>query len=255
MYVSDKDACRILQISHDLATIREPEVLEQATMRLLLPFIGADIVSLSRLDVAAGHAELRYHPHPPWFDHALQTLTRLMDEHPLVARYTASAAQPGPRRITDLVPRAEWFRSRTYNELFAPMQTRYQLGLPVLARRGNAVGYAFSRSKKDFDVRDVDVATALQPTLVALRVRITGIASTDDQLQRAARYGLSAREAEVLQWLGAGLTATSIARLCRITPATVRKHLASIYRKLGQHDRLMTITYARSLGLLQPPKH
>jgi DNA-binding CsgD family transcriptional regulator len=65
--------------------------------------------------------------------------------------------------------------------------------------------------------------------------------------------GLTNREMEVLSWLYQGMKAAAIARRLGISPRTVNKHLANIYRKLGAHDRLMAVSKAQSLGVLPHP--
>lgn len=61
---------------------------------------------------------------------------------------------------------------------------------------------------------------------------------------------LTAREAEVLSLVGAGLTARAVARRCGISERTVQKHLEQAYRKLDCHDRLSAVLLARDCGLL-----
>jgi DNA-binding CsgD family transcriptional regulator len=58
---------------------------------------------------------------------------------------------------------------------------------------------------------------------------------------------LTAREQEVLSWVARGKTNTEIARLLRVAPSTVRKHLENVYVKMGVHNR--TTAVARLLGL------
>jgi DNA-binding CsgD family transcriptional regulator len=65
--------------------------------------------------------------------------------------------------------------------------------------------------------------------------------------------GLTQREMEVLWWLSRGMKAVAIARRLGISPRTVNKHLANIYRKLGAHDRLMAVSKAQALGVLPRP--
>lgn len=57
-------------------------------------------------------------------------------------------------------------------------------------------------------------------------------------------------EFDVLRLVADGLTAVAIGHIRRTSPRTVRKHLESIYAKLGYHDRLQAVTYARASGLL-----
>jgi len=63
------------------------------------------------------------------------------------------------------------------------------------------------------------------------------------------RIGLTPRETRVLELLAAGLKATAIGHVCRISPRTVRKHLENIYAKSDCHDRLIAVRRAAELGL------
>jgi two-component system response regulator DevR len=61
---------------------------------------------------------------------------------------------------------------------------------------------------------------------------------------------LTQREAQVLQKLADGLSAADIGLELFITQATVKTHLASIYRKLESKNRIQAIIVARKNGLL-----
>lgn len=66
---------------------------------------------------------------------------------------------------------------------------------------------------------------------------------------------VSPAEAEVLQWLAAGLTDEEIAdRVCR-SVWTVRGHLKDLYLKFDVHTRAGLLMAAVKLGLLGPPKN
>ena len=66
----------------------------------------------------------------------------------------------------------------------------------------------------------------------------------------AERLGLTDREVEVLGHVAGGLTADAVARLLRVSPRTVRKHLENAYRKLDCHDRLVAVQRAQALGII-----
>jgi DNA-binding CsgD family transcriptional regulator len=51
-------------------------------------------------------------------------------------------------------------------------------------------------------------------------------------------YHLTDREAEVLQYLAAGLSIGSTARVLSITERTVKAHITSIYQKTGAENRV-----------------
>ncbi|MFD8154391.1 response regulator transcription factor [Streptomyces sp. NPDC059720] len=61
--------------------------------------------------------------------------------------------------------------------------------------------------------------------------------------------GLTHREREVLAQLAAGLSNAEIGRELALAEATVKKHLTSAMRKIGQSDRLRAALYAHRHGL------
>ena len=61
---------------------------------------------------------------------------------------------------------------------------------------------------------------------------------------------LTTREIQVLEKLSDGLSAGSIGLELFITQATVKTHLASIYRKLDSKNRIQAIIAAKKIGLL-----
>ncbi len=61
--------------------------------------------------------------------------------------------------------------------------------------------------------------------------------------------GLTARQAEVLRLLAGGLSNKEIAAELFLSPATVERHLATIYRKLGVGGRVEAARYAIARGL------
>jgi DNA-binding CsgD family transcriptional regulator len=66
--------------------------------------------------------------------------------------------------------------------------------------------------------------------------------------------GLSSRETEILYWLMRGKDNQAIAQQLDLHGSTVRKHLESIYRKLGVQSRTEAIAQALDkLGILTSP--
>ncbi len=62
-------------------------------------------------------------------------------------------------------------------------------------------------------------------------------------------FGLTAREAEVLYWVGKGKINRDIADIVGASPATVKKHLERVFAKLGVETR--TAAAAMTLGRLR----
>lgn len=65
-----------------------------------------------------------------------------------------------------------------------------------------------------------------------------------------AQYALTNRELSVLQAVASGLTDKAIAQQLSISPLTVRKHVASIRRKMGAQSRTEASVRALKAGLV-----
>ncbi len=64
--------------------------------------------------------------------------------------------------------------------------------------------------------------------------------------------GFTAREAEVLTLLAAGLSNAEIARRLYLSNATVKTHINRIFAKTGARDRAQAVRYAYQHGLATP---
>jgi DNA-binding CsgD family transcriptional regulator len=95
------------------------------------------------------------------------------------------------------------------------------------------------------------------------RIAAEGIRLVDDPAEaeallrapaaaRDARYsGLSAREAEILEYLADGWSNDEIADRLGISPATVKFHLSGVYRKLGVGRRTEAVREGLKLGIVE----
>jgi len=63
-------------------------------------------------------------------------------------------------------------------------------------------------------------------------------------------FGLTERELEVLQLLSSGATASAMASMLFLTEATIKSHLAAIYRKLEAANRAQAVSIAISEKLI-----
>ena len=122
------------------------------------------------------------------------------------------------------------------------------LGVPLGRTDQNLHLLLLGRRGEDFPDAALDrVARVQTPSPEAPS---NGHRSTHSPVPVGRSVGLTGREREVLRALGTGRTAYAISMLLGCSERTVHRHLQSIYRKLGTHDRQMTVTRAQELDLL-----
>jgi DNA-binding CsgD family transcriptional regulator len=133
-------------------------------------------------------------------------------------------------------------------EHFRPLEAEQQLVVLHRMRGPSVHAFVLSRGGHDFCDADLRAAAALQPLLMLLDRQIAaGAAGLAD-----VATDLTGRELAVLRLLADGRTASAIAAQLLISERTVHRHLQSIYRKLGVHDRVTAVLAGREAALLAP---
>ena len=168
---------------------------------------------------------------PPWVDEALASTC---GSYPL--RDLDHAASVEPLRISDVVSRARFRRSRFYASVMRPLGREHELKLWLPAPPGHARYFELVRGPgTDFDERDRSFLSLLRPHLARLRRRWD---------RRPYVPSLTDRELDVLALVAQGLTNRQISSRLFIAPATVRTHLEHIYDKLGVRSRAGAVSAA-----------
>ena len=111
------------------------------------------------------------------------------------------------------------------------------------------------------DLRSTAVATPATARLIAVgvpgggsddaSVLLRGIGPDSDEPDRAATFGLSNREREVLAQIAKGRTNREIGERLFISQKTVGVHVGNILGKLGVSGRVEAATVAIRLGLTE----
>lgn len=89
-----------------------------------------------------------------------------------------------------------------------------------------------------------------QAITVALAVNAESATPDVPAVRPAATHGLTARELEILRLIAAGRINREVADDLFISPATVARHIANIYRKLDVDSRAKLTAFALQQGLL-----
>jgi DNA-binding CsgD family transcriptional regulator len=165
---------------------------------------------------------------------------RIVDDHPL-CRHQQAYADFSAMRLSDVISRRRLVNSGVYAEWFRPLGVEAELEVGIARSRTLTRTFILDRMHGDFSARDRAVLELVRPHLgrinemTDMRVALGGTAPAD--LTR-----LTAREREILELAGAGLTNAAIAERLWISPATVKKHLENIYAKLGVANRTAAVT-------------
>lgn len=183
----------------------------------------------------------------------IEIFDRYFHDNPLVRAHGRNPAAV-TRRISDLVPDADFRRTPLFNEYYRSIGLDFAIAVPVHVREHRLVSFVFNRKGRDFSDRDRDCLEAIRPHLGNL-YRLSrkaegpraawGVPSPEPQ----ADARLSPREREVLDWLAGGKTDRDIAAILGISYRTVHKHLQRIYEKLGVENRTAAVMRGMSLRL------
>jgi DNA-binding NarL/FixJ family response regulator len=124
--------------------------------------------------------------------------------------------------------------------------TTYESDRDILrAIEAGAAGYLLK------DASPKELADAVRAAARGETVLAPSVASTlARQVRSPAPPALSAREAEVLKLVAAGLTNADIGKRLFISEATVKTHLLRVFNKLDVADRTAAVTTAMRHGLI-----
>lgn len=159
----------------------------------------------------------------------------------------ASQRLGGVMLYEDVLPVRERERFHVYDEHLRPLGAN-SVAAVYIQRRG-VVSSVFGLGRYGqarFHDRQIAVLKALQPTLTLLMDRDEALRA-GGQLQLFPE--LSAREREIIEYVGRGLQNREIAALLGTSSFTVRNQLSRVYRKLEVTNRTELVRCAIEHGL------
>lgn len=134
-----------------------------------------------------------------------------------------------------------------WDDLGPPVACPDRLSLPVSLPSAGSTAFVLGRDRP-YGSAESRLAATLWDLMATLDRWIDGQPDAPDRAVEA--IVLTPRELDVLERLGAGLTAVAIAHRLGISVRTVHKHLERVYEKLGVTDRLTAVLEARRRGLI-----
>lgn len=180
-------------------------------------------------------------------------------EHPIYHAINQGARHP--MSIKDFLSDRQLRSTGLYSELLVPIETKYQIALPLLLPH-HVAGITINRAI-DFTETELTVASLLGPHIALAHMhaqRFTLLqeiqqqpAPSADQMHRD--FGLTPREAEVLHWIIQGKRDGEIGQIIGCGIRTVGTHVRNILAKLGVETRTGAASEAirRSNEKILPP--
>ena len=222
----------------------------QVGVQVLNGLARSDLTTLSRCDLRSGRREVFGAPPRAIGADERAAFDRHFSAHPLV-RYHAQAHGAYAHRISDSLSEAQFRASALYGDYYRRVGLSHALALPVKMDGHELVSFVLNRQGHDFADRELALLDALRRPLAQVFARLCAVprpaAAIDPQT--VARYGLTPREIQVLQWVALGKTDRDIGLLLECSPNTVHKHLQRVYTKLGVENRTAAVMRAIGHGL------
>jgi DNA-binding CsgD family transcriptional regulator len=139
-------------------------------------------------------------------------------------------------------------RLSVYRRLMGPHHGT-ATAMTYLSHRGRALAIlVLGRTRGSFSDAELDGLRALGPTLSLCEASAVGNGGFGRAAAMAPR--LTAREAEVLDYVRLGFTNAQIGRALGSTERTVRNQLSAVYEKLGAANRAEAVAIAIEIGLV-----
>ncbi len=149
-----------------------------------------------------------------------------------------------------MVGEEEWRRSGIYRFLDSALGIEDMIGMYFPMPSGQ-FGGLYCGAGAIFPEPAFEDTRALHRVLVPILQKIP---EYPPGAEDSARYpsGLSAREADVMDWLSQGKSNPDIGVILGISQHTVRKHPENIFRKLGVENRTAAVREARERAARRP---
>jgi DNA-binding CsgD family transcriptional regulator len=199
--------------------------------QLLREAVPADVGSYNEFDDDPSQVWWTSDPHLQVHDDLGAKFAELSPQNPVLA-HQAGTGDGRPRRLSDFITRAQFHKTRLYQEVYRHLDVEYLLGLTLPSRPPVVIGLGLTRGGVvDFTDTDVALMAAARPHLIQA-YRQAELASTRNATIAALEAGLEALGVPALVADGSG----------RVTMATplARRLLARRLGATGSTSQLAT---------------
>jgi DNA-binding CsgD family transcriptional regulator len=228
---------------------------DRCMLEIVRRFIGYDAAFVGRMGVPSP-AFVGFEPSQMQPDDTRRW--RSYVEETLEARLRLIATQRGAGRDGEIIPRARYERTRLFREMMQPLRLNSILaGFHACGGRSIRATLVLARASGSFSEADRQRLSSIMPALslcelarrneTAIDLASAPLASAPLALAR-----LTAREAEIIEYLRLGYTNREIAAALGTSHRTVRNQLTSIFAKLGATTRAEAVALSLSGG---PERH
>ncbi len=153
--------------------------------------------------------------------------------------------------LSDLIRPSVFERTELYNEYYRHLGIQSQLFTELPAPAGARYYFMLSRTGQDFAERDRFMLGLLKPHVIQAYRNVmelhryrekVALFEKDEDFPELRVYGLTRREAVILNWAAKGKTNADIAMILDISKRTVEKHFERIYEKLGVETKMAAVS-------------
>lgn len=238
---------------YEMNTAKDHADFSSAVLAAMDRLIPSDLCIMSALDRRTGQITAAMSKPNPHNEAEMQYYAENSQQSPLVAYYDRTR-RTHARRITDVMPLAEWKRHSFYLHCLARNRFLYQLALPVTVNADLIVALSFNRVRRNFTVRQRSLLDLFGPHFrqAWLRHERPTLQKINHPLslrQHFRELGLTLREADVLFWVAEGKQNRAIAELLGLSLFTVQEYVGNILRKLRVPNRhALTVQTLRRLA-------
>jgi DNA-binding CsgD family transcriptional regulator len=233
--ITTSDMSVVLDCVYRLHAARGRTELLTVAVEELARLVRCDTASLTVVDAPRGVVEMYDYPTGSLRGTA-ELLADDLDEHPAVAHYLATRDST-PRAISELVPRQQWRSTGLYRTMFRPFDVADQLVVPIANDGDGGVGVGLNRSTPGFTDRERARLELVRPHLAQAYAAVVRLEALQPGVDDSGLAALTAREREVLELVGLGLTDRQIAAKLHLSDRTVSKHVENLKAKLGVRTR------------------